>query len=65
MLPLLLYALQSNLKDTNAFLRIIKGINRERTISPNTILLKMDLTGLYTDNLRDEGIMAMEEELEK
>ena len=55
----------SYLKDTNAFLRIIEGINKERTISPNTILFTMDAIGLYTNILHDEGLMASEEELEK
>ena len=56
---------ESYLKDTTAFLNIIENINKGKVLSPNTILFTMDVIGLFTNIPHNEGLMTLEDELEK
>ena len=56
---------ESYLKDTTAFLNIIENINKGKVLSHNTILFTMDVKGLFTNIPHNEGLMTLEDELEK
>ena len=56
---------ESYLKDTPDFLRTIQHINKSLHLGPNTLLVTMDAIGLFTNIVHDEGLDAIETELNK
>ena len=55
----------SYLQDTPDFLRTIQRINRGQKLRENTLLVTLDVMGLYTNIIHDEGLEALEIELDK
>ena len=55
---------KSYLKDTPDFLRHIKKYNETEVIPPNTILVTMDVSAMYTNIPHSDGIEATREALE-
>ena len=52
------------MKDTPDFLRHIKKYNENESIPPNTILVTMDVSAMYTNIPHSDGIEATREALE-
>ena len=55
----------SYLQDTPDFLRIIEDNNAEGPLPENSVLVSIDVSGLYTNIPQDEGLDAVSEALEK
>ena len=56
---------ESFLQDTPDFLRTIKHLNKGNTLKSNTVLFTMDVKGLFTNIIHEEGLKALEEALNK
>ena len=56
---------ETYIQDTPDFLRIIDKINRGPTLDPNTLLVSMDASSLYTNIIHEEGLNSLHEALEK
>ena len=54
----------SFLQDTPDFLRFVEEINLEGPLPDNSILVSIDVTGLYTNIPQDEGLEVVNEALE-
>ena len=52
------------LQDTPDFLRMIEKINQGPPLDPNTLLVTLDIQGLYTNIPQNEGIECLQEELD-
>ena len=55
----------SYIQDTPDFLRIIQKVNRGPKLGENTLLVTMDVDGLYTNIKHDNGLKTLEEKLNK
>ena len=55
----------SFLQDTPDFLRIIEDINSEGPLPGNSILVSIDVSGLYTNIPQDEGLESVSEALDQ
>ena len=56
---------QSYLPDTPDFLRNIQRINEGPELDDKCILFTLDVIGLYTNIIHEEGLTSLENELEK
>ena len=51
--------LDSHIQDTPDFLRVLEEVKKEGPLPPNSILATVDVTGLYTNIPKDDGLAAL------